>query len=134
MGSKVKLGKKWYKVKRYSSTGGGSWVNGEYVEGVTTEVSIFANIQPAFSMNQTKLLPEGDREKKAIWGSSNHWVYEADSGTPTIPADIILYNGYEWEVKGVMPYGNIGEHCEFVATKIDKSKNERVTGLVGSIE
>ncbi len=134
MVSKVKLGKKWHTVLRdVGDDSSGKWVNGEWVAATTQEVQIYANIQPAFSMNQTRLLPEGDRDKHAIWGSSNHWVYEARSGTNPLAADVIVYNGCHWEVKATMPYGNLGQHVEFVAIKIKDSVSPRVGGEVGAI-
>lgn len=121
--------KKWWNVKRFTE---GQDLHGEWVEGSVEIIKIFANIQPAFSFYQTSLLPQGDRDKEAIWGSSEHWVYTAQSGGNLSP-DIILYKGCEWEVKATMPYGNFGNHCEFVAIKIKDSLSPRKGGKVSVV-
>lgn len=130
MAGVAKFGKKWHNIRRKSA---GRWEHGEWIEGTDELVKIYANIQPAFSMQQTRLLPEGDRDKEAIWGSSNHWVYKAESGDPPISPDIVMYRGAEWEVKGVMPYLNHGSHVEFVAVKIKDSEAPRIGGIVNPV-
>ena len=123
------LGKRLHKVKRMNTQGG--WVDGEWVNGDIEIVEIFANIQPAFGFHLTQLLDVGDRSKQAIWGSSNHWVNAAEtSGDQTRQGDLILYRGSEWEVKAIMPYGNFGEHCEFIAVKVHNKDTVHQEGLV----
>ena len=130
--SKVKLGKKVHKVKRFTTKG--EWVDGEWVDGIWEEIDIYANIQPAFSFYQTQLLPEGDRDKEAIWGSSNHWVYTASSSSSNNrQPDYIIYRGVEWEVKATMPYGNLGEHVEFVAIRSKEVNTERLDGDIEDV-
>lgn len=117
--------KKTYQVKRYSK---GTHVDGEWVGGKESIISIYANIQASFSMKHTMLLPEGDRDKRFIWGSSNDFLYDARSGgNPTSP-DIILYQGTEWEVKAVSEYHNFGKHFEFVAVRIKDIQQPRKQG------
>lgn len=129
--SVTNLGKKVYTVLRTDPSNAGSYVDGEYVPATKTEIKIKANIQADFSMKYTLLLPEGDRAKQRVWGSSNQWVYTAESGIdPVLEPDIILFRDSLWEVKAVMPYTNFGKHIEFVAVKIDNVALPRKEGSV----
>lgn len=127
-----RLGKKYHSVIRDDKSGG-EWVDGEWIAAGRKRIKIFANIQPAWSFSQTQLLPSGDRDKRKIWFSSDHWVYEASHGEDPLEADIIEYNGAKWEVKAVMPYGNFGEHCEGIAVLMDDSQRQRIEGLIHDI-
>ncbi|MEG0407479.1 MAG: hypothetical protein RR623_01275 [Bacilli bacterium] len=132
--SRVRLGKRPHQVIRHSGATGG-WVDGEWVETNPTEtITILANIQPNYPQYMTKLLPEGDREKEAVWISSDHWLYTSRSGTNPLEADIVLYRGSEWKVMVVRPFGNFGEHCEAVAVKYDKKIIPRLNGIIGQID
>ena len=131
--SLVRLGKRKHNIIRHYGESGG-WVDGEWIETSPIKtLEIVANIQPNPPHYLTKLLAEGDREKQAIWISSDHWLYTSDSGVVTIEADIILYRETEWKVMAVLPYGNFGEHCECVAIKIDKKQSPRKDGLITQI-
>jgi len=128
------IGRKKYTLLRDNETlGSGQWVDGEYVPTAAgkTEVPFKANIQPAFQGYQLKLLPAGDREKEAIFISSEDYVYTARSnGSKLLEADIVIYNGAMWKVMYSMPYQNLGFHCECVAIKLPDSEKERITGKV----
>lgn len=127
--SVTNLGKKVYTLLRdVDDEASGEWVDGEWIPALQKEVRFKANIQPAFSFNQTKLLPEGDRDKEAIWGSSNQWVYTSRTGKRNLEPDYILYNGVYWEVKATMPYLNFGKHVEFVAIKVKDQTRIRTEG------
>lgn len=125
------LGKKPYTV--YRDVGGGSYVHGVWTSTTKTTVTIKANIQPA-NATQTKVLPEGEREKEIIWISSNDYVYSSRKGTSPLEADQIMYNGVLWEVRYAIAYQNLGFHVEALAIKMDNQTKERtsgdVTGLV----
>lgn len=115
---------------------GGYWGDdGEWVSAELEVIEIFANVQPAFSMNQTRLLPEGDRDKQAVWGSSNDWVYSSDSGSTMFEPDVLFYMDGFWEVKGTMPYENRSalQHVEFVAIKIRDERISRYQGIVDAL-
>lgn len=121
------------KKRKLLRTDLGTYVKGRYVEGQRRVVEFLGNIQPAFSAQQTKLLPEGDREKEMIWGSSKQWIYTARSGGEggeTLPPDYIAHEGCLWEVKWTMPYQNLGFHVEFLAVKVDKDIRPRKEGDV----
>lgn len=139
----ARLGKRWHKLlrdPRQISTEKNSvgFKHGEPIKVVKKEVKVFANIQSSFSPFYARQLKEGDREKSAIWFSSDHWVYEARVGNNPADPDIILYNGSEWEVVTSMPYGNFGTHVEGIAVKVNPTENmkkvvNREDSLVGVI-
>lgn len=126
------LGKRDYPVVRASSVSG--YVDGEYIFASEEIIKIRANIQPSTASYRTKLLPEGDRNKEAITIYSNDWLYTAKSGTNTpIACDLIIYRGARWEVVVARPYGNLGEHCEALAIKLNDSDIERFDGKITQI-
>lgn len=137
-----RLGKRFHKVLRdIGNTGktrqGTRYVKGEPVKEPKEEVQIFANIQPFISNQFTRLLSAGDRDKEAIWFSSDHKVFTAQSDEST-DADIIVWNNFHWKVMSVQPYGNFGTHVEGVAIKINSNENDgltnqRVTGVASVI-
>ena len=124
---KSKMFKKPYQIRRKDK---GSYVNGEWVEGTEKILTIIANIQASFSMKHTMMLPEGDRDKRHIWGSSEHYIYPASSGKNPMSPDVVLYEGTEWEVKAVSEYHNFGQHFEFVAVQIKDVQQPRKEGKV----
>lgn len=137
----ARLGKRKHTVYRdtrinseNTQNGEGYYVDGEWVESERREIQVFMNVQPNFSSFLTKTLPQGDREKEAIWFSSDDWLYEADSGTNPHKGDLIFYRGMYWEVRTISPYGNFGTHCEGIAIKVNKNpQGFRVEGEVGVI-
>lgn len=139
----ARLGKRWHKLLRDprqvdTSSNTISFKHGEPVKQAKTEVKIFANIQSSFAPYYARQLKQGDREKDAIWFSSDHWVFGARVGNNPADPDIILYNGTEWEVATTMPYGNFGTHVEGIAIKVNPTANmqkvvNRDTGSVGVI-
>lgn len=137
--SRVRLGKKKhtiYRDARVNMTGnaGGAYVNGEWVEPDLVELSVTMNVQPNFSSFQTRALPAGDREKEAIWFSSNDWLYTSDSGSKPHAADLIFYRGSYWKVMTCSPFGNFGTHCEGIAIKLNRNEQpQRLEGEIGVI-
>lgn len=113
--------------------------HGEPVGVDWVEVSIFANIQSSFAPYYARQLTQGDREKSAIWFSSDDWVFEARVGSNPADADIILYNGTHWKVVTTMPYGNFGTHVEGIAVKVNPNefqqkfvnRNTEKVGVIG---
>lgn len=131
------LGKRDYTVIRVNGTGG--YADGEYVDAVPEEITIRANIQPAMSSFRTQLLPEGDRNKEAITIYSNDWLYTTRSAThiggtsTSLQCDLVIYRGARWEVVVSRPYGNLGEHTEALAIKLNESNIERINGDIENI-
>lgn len=142
MSSLTNLGKRRYEVLRdsaYDSVNGttnltSGWVDGEWIGSTSRTVTIFANIQPAMASYQSKMLPEGEREKEAINIFSNDWLYTARTGRNALEADVILYRGAKWRVVVVKPYGNFGQHCEAFAIKVDDTLVTRHEGTTGVVE
>lgn len=134
MMSRVRLGKRKHQVIRHFGVSGG-WIDGEWVETSPIQtVDIIANIQTNYPQYMTKMLPESDRSKDAIWISSDHWLHTAQSGSDEpIEADIVLYRDTQWKVMVVRPFGNFGEHCECVAVRIDNKVAPRKEGLINQI-
>ncbi len=131
--SVTNLGKRPFNVLRDSS-GGGEYVDGEWVPSPREVVTIYANIQPSTFSYRTQLLPSGDREKEALNIFSNDWLRTSRTGD-NVECDLIMYRGALWEVVVSKPYGNFGEHCEALAIKLDDSDDGtyRITGKVGVI-
>lgn len=132
--SVTNLGKRDYLVIRHAPfLGTGEWVDGEWVEATTEEVTVRANIQPSTFSYRTQVLPSGDREKEAINIYSNDWLNTARTGLNALQADIIIYRGAQWKIVVSKPYGNFGQHCEALAIKIDDTLTVREVGSIGVI-
>jgi hypothetical protein len=100
---------------------GGSYINGRWQGSTPTPVSVTANIQPNLTFNQMRTLSEGDRTKQAIAIYSKEELFMAEEGT-TSPkkADIVNWDGKQWEVKSSMTYKmGVLNHCESVAVRLD---------------
>ena len=128
MRSLTNLGKRLYQVTRQVDDSG-KWVDGEWVKADRAIINIYANIQPSLLSYQSKMLPEGEREKEAIAIFSNHHLYTARSGG-SLEADLIFYRGAYWKVVVSKPYNNFGEHCEALAVRLNDSVSPRITGEV----
>lgn len=143
MAGVARLGKRSHKVLRDprqidEKPNQKAFVHGEPVKIEPVEVTIFANIQPSFSPYYARQLSQGDREKSAIWFSSNDWVFEAKVGSNPANPDLIVYNGTHWKVVTTMPYGNFGVHVEGIAVKVNPNEFsqfyvKRETGQLGVI-
>lgn len=127
----ARLGKRKHKLLRdprqiSDKPQGLGFKNGEPVKSERVEVSIFANIQSSFSPYYARQLSQGDREKDAIWFSSDDWVFEARVGSNPADPDYIVYNNTYWKVVTTMPYGNFGTHVEGIAVKINPNEFQEV--------
>ena len=99
----ARLGKRKHRVLRDSrqisdKPTSQAFLHGEPIKPSLVEVSIVANIQSSFSPYYARQLTQGDREKSAIWFSSDDWVFEARVGSNPADPDHILYNGTHWKV------------------------------------
>ena len=129
MRSLTNLGKRVHQVTRQIDDSG-HWEDGEWVQADRVIINIYANIQPSLLSYQSKMLPEGEREKEAIAIFSNHHLYTARTGEIPLEADLIFYRGAYWKVVVSKPYNNFGEHCEAIAIRLDDSESPRITGEV----
>lgn len=128
MRSLTKLGKRQYSVSRHSVNTGG-WVDGEWVPADRDVITILANIQPSLLSYQSKMIPEGEREKEAIAIFSNHYLYTARTGGEPLEADLVWYRGAHWKVVVSKPYLNFGEHCEALAVRLNDNESPRIDGV-----
>ena len=126
MRSLTNLGKRIHQVTRQVDDSG-KWVDGEWVKADREIINIYANILLSY---QSKMLPEGEREKEAIAIFSNHHLYTARTGEVPLEADLVFYRGAYWKVVVSKPYSNFGEHCEAIAVRLNDSESPRITGEV----
>ena len=91
----------------------GSYVNGKWVEGLGTPITISGTVQPVpGSILQT--LPEGKRELdlKLLVTDSPLNITDPMTG---ISGDIIVIEGSNWQVESVQPWQNgIMPHHEYL--------------------
>jgi hypothetical protein len=100
---------------------GGEWIDGEWYEAIKTNVQLLGNIQPSLNWNQMQTLDAGERTKQAIAIYCNGELYMASEGlTQPRKADIVHWDGYEWEVVRSMTYKmGVLDHCEAIAFRKD---------------
>lgn len=112
-----RVGRIQLRVERYST---GSWVDGEWQDGMNTLSYVSANVQPNLSWNMTRMLTEGDRSKQAIAIYSIQPLLMAEEGVAGKKADIVTWQGKRWQVKSVMTYQmGVLNHSESVAVRVD---------------
>lgn len=102
---------------------GGEYVHGEWVDNpALKELHTIGNIQPNLNWNQTRLLPEGDRSKRAIVIYCNDELRMAEQGLEQPrEADIVLWKGKSWKVMYSMFYQmGVLDHCEAIAIMVDQ--------------
>ena len=126
MRSLTNLGKRIHQVTRQVDDSG-KWVDGEWVQADRAIINIYANIQPSLLSYQSKMLPEGEREKEAIAIFSNHHLYTERTGSVPLEADLIFHRGAYWKVVVSKPYNNFGEHCEAIAVRLNDSESPQVS-------
>ena len=100
----------------------GSWVNGRYESGTPTNISIVGNIQPLPRGIRTKLNPEGDLTTGAYMLFTNDMVRQKREGVGGYEADIVVWNGDQYEVVQAYQYG-MGplDHYEAVCVRKELS-------------
>lgn len=122
------------RTPRYSTTGkvkicyqrdciGGEYVHGEWVDNdeLKNRYTI-GNIQPNLNWNQTRLLPEGDRSKRAIVIYCNDELLMAEQGLEKPrEADVVIWQGKRWKIMYSMFYQmGILDHCEAIGIMEDQ--------------
>lgn len=100
---------------------GGDYVDGEWVDAPRTTITTLGNIQPSLNWNQMQMLDAGERTKQAIAVYCNDELVMASEGLVSPrKADIVLWDGHEWEVVRSMTYKmGILNHCEAIALRLD---------------
>lgn len=87
-----------------TSSGQGTWIKGAYQKGASTQKTISANVQPVLKGTDTLLVPEADRSKEIIKIYTTHLLKSRTEGTNSVEADIVTYNGKQYEVMRVIEY------------------------------
>lgn len=101
-------------VKRQSE---GAWVNGFWVAGSETTLTIQASAQPA-NADDMQLLPDGKRLQGAYKIYTDADLIVAIEGVTQV-ADKVVINGQDYEISAANPWQNgIIPHNEFMATRV----------------
>ena len=100
----------------------GSRVKGVYVSPPPKRISISANIQPMIKSTDTMMLPEGDRSKEAIKIYTTTALFSVREGTNSVVADVIEWQGSEWEIVKVVHYQmGVLDHFKALAVRKELS-------------
>lgn len=97
----------------------GTYINGRYTEGTSTNLTITANIQPGLKMNDTQYLPEGERGRRAIRIYTASEIRTRKEGTSGYDADEITYQGSVYVVRWCHHYA-MGTLNHFKAIAVEK--------------
>ncbi len=84
----------------------GNYVDGYWVEGVETNITIKASVQP-LKVSEIEALPEGKRSSSAVKIYSDDKLMAAKQATEesqAVSADILLYAGSRWEIVACAAY------------------------------
>lgn len=84
----------------------GSYVNGYWVEGTESSITIKASVQP-LRMDEVEVLPEGKRSSSAVKIYSDTKLFPAKQANETseaVSADILQYDSSTWEIVACTPY------------------------------
>lgn len=101
----------------------GSYINGRWVEGTTTEVPIDVNIQP-IKDSELLLMPESDRSREWYKGYTASLVRTQKEGTGGYDADEFDWQGNRYKIMKVRSYamGTLN-HFRFIAARIELTPN-----------
>lgn len=101
---------------------GGSYVNGRYVEGSSSDISIMASIQPADEKDMSKvidLLPEG-RRQSGLYRLYTSTRLNALQNTQN--PDIAIVDGMQFEVIMEASWqNNVINHYKYIVAKIKET-------------
>lgn len=103
----------------------GSYVNGDWVEGTTTNVPIEGNLQPV-RPHELLMFPESERSKSWLRLFSDSLLRTQKEGIGGYDADEFDYKGERFKVMKVNDYlsgMSILEHCEAFAVRIELTPN-----------
>lgn len=101
----------------------GTYVDGRWVEGTTTEIPIEANIQP-IKDSELMLMPEADRSREWYKGYTASLVRTQKEGVGGYDADEFDWQGDRYKIMKVRNYamGTL-DHFRFIAARIELSPN-----------
>ena len=99
----------------------GSYVNGRWVAGSTTALSVTASVQPVKLKHDELLhLPAGDRNRAAIRVYTPSELRSANE-TDGTPADFVTWDGEQWEVVKVDAWTLGIAHYKAIALRVSRS-------------
>lgn len=101
----------------------GSYIDGEWVEGVQQRIIIQANIHP-FSDYQVSILPESDRTRSWMWLFTADLVRQKKEGTEGYGADRFMWDGDLYEVMKTQNFRmGVRDHFEAKCARVELSPN-----------
>jgi hypothetical protein len=101
----------------------GSYVNGDWVEGTTSNVAIEVNIQPARD-HELMIFPESERSKEWYKLYSASEIRTQLEGTGGNDADEFIFEGKRFKVMKARHYGmGILNHHRALAVRIEVTPN-----------
>lgn len=103
----------------------GSFVDGDWVEGAETTVTIQANVHP-FSDYQVMMLPESDRTKSWLWLFTSDLVRQKKEGPIGVGygADRFMWQGDLYEIMKVETYVmSVVDHRECKCSRVELTPN-----------
>lgn len=102
----------------------GSYVDGLWTEGVSTDTAIEINIQP-LKGHELMSLPESDRSKELVKFYTTAEVRGIAEGSPSTPPDLIIWDGRTFEVAKASVYKmGVLNHTKVIAARIPVSAGE----------
>jgi len=111
-----------YKVIRNNV--GGTWSNGLYTKGATTEISIEGSVQPVNGEDLLNL-PEAQRSKGVLKIFTDVKLYTVSTKN-NFMADILEYKGDKYEVQEVKDYSDyFFSHYRAILTKVEDNIEKR---------
>lgn len=89
-----------FAVKRVT---GGSYINGDWIEGTSEEIIISASVQPV-GMREKESLDFGERigALRKVYSDKELYPVEQEGLNSNI-RDYLLYDGFEWEIIACSP-------------------------------
>ncbi len=107
------------KVKRI---GEGTYEQGNWIGGEPTFLNITANVQPIMAKDGTKIMPDGDFSRSAVKIFTTVPLYEKREGFDGTGADVIEWEGDEYEVMKVIRYRmGVLDHYMSVAIQVPRT-------------
>lgn len=102
-----------------------TWVDGEVIEGATTEVPIMVNIQP---LKEYELMQFPESERTRVWYKfyTADYVRTEKEGIGGWDADEFVWNGDRYKIMKVQDWLSgmgILEHCRAYAARISLTPN-----------
>ena len=98
---------------------GGSFVDGRYVRGTPSVISIEAGVQ-SLGGKELQVLPEGLRERDSRFLLTETELQTVSKNTnPPVDADVVTIDGKEYRVHQVMPVRSVIPHWEVIVIEED---------------